>query len=97
MTQSEESNNELPKVRPHQWISIGENGNVDAVVVKEYENKYQGDIKVIYISQKGKPIMEPASWNGEYWEFYFKGPMGTRVKKTGRYSSFINQAQKGRY
>ena len=69
---------EMQKVSPGDWIWIGVNDEVHAVVCKVYDSisVAGGNIEVVFLDDRNRAINLDVEWTGNNWEFVTQGDYG---------------------
>jgi hypothetical protein len=88
---------DLPKVSPGDWIRVGKEGRVDAVVCTVFDElSPQGaSIEVVYLDGN-KAINEDVKWVGTHWDFAIEGPCGGYADKYSRLQLYVQILRAGR-
>ena len=81
---------ERPKIGPGDWIRLGGEGQVRAVVCTVFQDTTMGDCEVVYLDDRNRAINEDARWNGTRWEFAAKGPTGGYADNYPRLSRYVD-------
>ena len=85
-----------PIITPGQWISIGAEGKVDAVVCNVYKNR-DVDAEVVYLNDLKKAINEDVVWVDDCWNFAINRVCGGYADNYSRLSGYIKILRKGKY
>jgi hypothetical protein len=88
---------EMPKVSPGEWIWIGENGEVPAVVCKVYEriSVAGGNIEVVFLDDRNRAINLDVKWTGNNWEFVIQGDYGGYADRYNRLQPYVRILRSG--
>ena len=87
-----------PEIKLNDWITIGEEGRVEAVICKIYERKsVKGrDAEVVYLDDLDRAINEDVKWAETHWKIAIDGPCGGYADKYSRLNGFVSTLRQGR-
>ena len=88
---------EKPRVGPGDWITVGKDSGLDAVVSHVYKDPENADVEVVYLDRSGKAINEDVVWKEDHWAFKVPGPCGGYADGKTRLGSFVSKLRLGRY
>ena len=83
-----------PTVTPGQWISVGENRVLDAVVCVVRDSRSL--CEVVYLDDRNRAINEDVAWTGQSWDFVQPGVRGGYADKYDRLREFVAILHRGR-
>ena len=88
---------DMPEVSLEEWIKVGKEGLVDAVVCRVYPRLSAdgGNIEVVYLDQKKKAINEDVKWTGTHWEFAIKAACGGYADNSSRLQRYVEILRRG--
>jgi len=88
---------EMPKISPGDWIWVGEDGEVRAVVCKVYDSisVAGGNIEVVFLDNRNRAINLDVKWTGNNWEFVFQGDYGGYADRYARLEPYVRILRSG--
>lgn len=92
--------NNIPNLKPGDWILIGEGFSKVPVVVCAYNDSElinsDGDIEIVYLDDRDRAINKGVVWKQDHWEFKDFGPSGGYADKYDRLAEFVRILRRGR-
>lgn len=90
--------NDIPKINLGDWIKIGKEEKIDAVVSRVYEVGYGlADIEFVYMQNGAKAIFCDGIWKNGCWEFRHDGPEGGYAERSAYHAFYVQILREGKY
>jgi hypothetical protein len=89
---------ERKAVRHGEWIKLGTETAVDAVVCDVYESTRSNgaDAAVVYRDAEGRAVYEEVRWDGSRWDFLYSGPCGLHARCVSCAEKYLEVLERGR-
>ena len=78
-----------PSIQPGEWIKIGKQGLLKAVVCIVYPPGEYEDCEVVYLDASDNPVNNEVRWTGSYWELVQESDLGGYADRYDRLRPFV--------
>jgi hypothetical protein len=78
-----------PSIQPGEWIKIGKQGLLKAVVCIVYPPGEYEDGEVVYLDESNNPVNSEVRWTGSYWELVQESDLGEYADRYDRLKPFV--------
>jgi hypothetical protein len=78
-----------PSIQPGEWIKIGKQGLLKAVVCIVYPPGEYEDCEVVYLDESNHPVNSEVRWTGSYWELVQESDLGGYADRYDRLKPFV--------
>ena len=94
----EETVSDSRPVRHGEWVRIGPDEAIDAVVCDVYASTRPNgaDPAVVYRDGEGRAVYEEARWDGTRWGFLYSGPCGLHARCISCAEKYLEVLERGR-
>ena len=89
---------DVQSVKHGEWIKIGPDEALDAVVCDVYRSTRTdgADAAVVYRDAEGRAVYEEVRWDGSRWDFLYSGPCGLHARCVSCAEKYLEVLERGR-